>query len=231
MTRHVAVAHLVAKLARGLHELHTLKSPQGDWLGAVHRDVSPQNIIITNHGMPKLVDFGVAFSKDRKVKTKTGFIKGKLAYLSPEYLLGREWNHRVDIWSLGVVLWQLLAGRRLFHPTDTRVLMTEIMTGSIQPPSHYAPSVSPELDNLVLEAIERDPRKRLSSMAEMADRLDHIVREQSDDPEGHVRWWLETVEARMRPSGVVRRREIAQPQLFTEVTPHPQGGKLGGGHF
>src|SRR5690606_27859845 len=111
MSRHVAVAHLVAKLARGLHELHTLKSPQGIWLGAVHRDVSAQNIIITSDGRPKLVDFGVAFSKDRKLKTKTGFIKGKLAYLSPEYLLGREWNHRVDIWSLGVVLWQLLAGR------------------------------------------------------------------------------------------------------------------------
>src|SRR5262249_28073493 len=108
-------ATLIAQACAGLHYAHERRLPDGQPLGVIHRDMSPQNLVITYEGLLKIVDFGIAKATGRTTRTATGMIKGKFAYLSPEQCSHQALDRRSDLYSLGIVLWELLTGKRLFR--------------------------------------------------------------------------------------------------------------------
>src|SRR6201999_1515891 len=142
----------------------------------IHRDVSPANIIVTNTGIVKLIDFGIAKTALSSVKTQTGFIKGKFGYIAPEYITGRI-DSRVDLFAVGVIAHELLAGRRLFEGKDDFETLANIRELAGQPPSAWNPHVPADLDDIVMTGLVRDPAKRWQSAGAMQVALANIGRE------------------------------------------------------
>jgi eukaryotic-like serine/threonine-protein kinase len=155
---------LLAQAASGLHCAHEAKLPDGTALKIVHRDVSPQNLIVTFEGSLKLVDFGIAHAAVRDAKTKTGMIKGKFAYMAPEQCLGKPLDRRTDIFALGVVAHEMLTGRRLFKRKSTYETYQAIVAGGPIPrPSVVNPALDPGVDELILPALSFDPDNRYAT--------------------------------------------------------------------
>jgi serine/threonine-protein kinase len=175
MPVHLA-AGIVTQVCRGLHFAHELTDTAGRPLHLVHRDVNPANIIVTYGGEVKVIDFGVA--KTNKRETVNGTIKGKIAYMSPEHLLARGIDRRSDVFSAGVVLWELLAGRPLFARDTDPATLYAIMNDPIRPPSKFRPDVPRGLDAIVARALARTQVDRFDSADEMADALDDFLTDQ-----------------------------------------------------
>ncbi len=168
-------ARIVTDALEGLAYAHELTDYDGTPLTVVHRDVSPQNIFITYDGMVKLLDFGIAKAATHVVETQTGVIKGKYAYISPEQALGQEVDQRSDLWSMGVVLWETLTGRRLFKSVNELATLHETIQGEIKLPSAFRPELSTELDTICMRALQRDPAERYQSAQEMKDDLERYL--------------------------------------------------------
>ena len=151
---------IAMRLADGLHEAHETKDGQGNYLGVVHRDVSPQNVLISVNGHVKLIDFGIAKARNRQYHTATGSLKGKLKYMAPEQAKGSKVDRRTDIYALGIVLWEMLAMRRMFRAENDFELLEKVRNPEVVPPSRYAPEINPELDTAVLKALARDAEDR-----------------------------------------------------------------------
>jgi serine/threonine-protein kinase len=164
---------LVADAARGLHYAHEIKADDGSNANVVHRDVSPENIFVTYSGSAKVVDFGVARADDQfHERTTTGELKGKLAYMSPEQIHERRVDRRTDIWSLGVVLWEVTVGRRLFRrPTDAATVFA-ITRDPITLPSRLATDYPRDLEAIVMRALERDLTKRYQTAQDLCRALE-----------------------------------------------------------
>jgi len=156
----------------GLHAAHEAVSEGGEPLGIVHRDVSPQNILVGLDGVARILDFGVAKASQRLQTTRQGQIKGKLAYMAPEQILDGPIDRRIDVYAAGVILWEALAGRRLFHAESDVAVVHKVIHDEIAPPSRYARGVSAELDAIVLRATARDPAQRFATAHEMARALE-----------------------------------------------------------
>ncbi len=152
----------------GLHAAHEATSERGEPLGIVHRDVSPQNVLVGTDGISRLVDFGIAKAAGRLQTTREGQVKGKIAYMSPEQLQGRAVDRRSDVYSSAVVLWEILAGRRLFDGDNDMATMAHVLERKVEPPSHFSPTVPVELDGVVMRGLARNARERFSSAREMA---------------------------------------------------------------
>jgi eukaryotic-like serine/threonine-protein kinase len=168
---------IALQVADALEYAHNLCDEDGKPLGLVHRDVSPANIIISGAGVVKLIDFGLAKVASSR-STKVGILKGKLAYMAPEYTLGRL-DHRADLFALGVVLHEMLTGRALFDaPTDADVI-DQLRAMPIQPPSRWNPRVSPDVDKVVMTALQRDPSQRWQSAKAMAAALRDVARSEN----------------------------------------------------
>ncbi len=163
---------IISDALDGLAYAHELTDFDGSPLCVVHRDVSPQNIFITYNGVVKLLDFGIAKAATHVVETRTGVIKGKYAYIAPEQALAGEVDHRADIWSMGVVLWEVLTGRRLFKSVNELATLHETLQGVIKPPSAHRPEVPPGLDAIAMRALTREVKDRYQSAQEMKDELD-----------------------------------------------------------
>jgi len=181
-----ASCFVVEQTAAGLHYAHAFKDRiTGEPLNLVHRDVSPQNILISYDGNIKVIDFGIAKAATNGEATRAGVIKGKLSYLSPEQVMGEVLDGRSDIFALGIVLWELLTGRRLFvaeGDNEFQVLkMIESCNTFVKPPSTLNPEVPPELDTLVMRALARDPKKRFQTAEEMARALRKLLATQYSD--------------------------------------------------
>jgi serine/threonine-protein kinase len=163
----VAVAIAIDAL-NGLHAAHEL-ADEGRSLAVVHRDVSPANLLVGGDGVTRVLDFGIAKANDRRSQTRTGEVKGKLAYMSPEQLHGQEVDRRTDVYATAVVLWEALAGRPLFHAPNQGALSLKVSEGSVDPVSLYAAEEIPEaLDQALLKALARDPAERFATAEEMA---------------------------------------------------------------
>ncbi len=158
----------------GLHAAHEAKSAQGKPLNLVHRDVSPENVLVGVDGFTRLLDFGVARALDQYHSSIPGQVKGKLGYMSPEEVLGNEVNRRSDVFSTSVVLWQALTGRRLFDCRDVKKFTMELLHSRITPPSELSPHVPKKFDDIVLRGLERDPEDRWSSALKMADAIEAV---------------------------------------------------------
>jgi serine/threonine-protein kinase len=153
----------------------------------VHRDVSPQNIHVGTDGVPRVLDFGIAKAHERSQNTRTGELKGKIAYMAPEQLLDAHADRRTDVRAAAVVLWEALAGRPLFHGENEGRTVTRILNQSVPAPSTFAPHVSPALDQVVLKALSSNPADRYATALEMAHALDQVG---MAGPDEIARWVL-----------------------------------------
>jgi serine/threonine protein kinase len=153
-------AKIIADACEGLHAAHELKNEAGKPMGVVHRDVSPHNIFVTYDGAVKVVDFGVAKAEGRLQQTTPGALKGKFAYMSPEQIRGKDIDRRLDVWALGVCLWELLAAKRLFGKRSEGEMLQAVVHEELAPPSRAREGVPDALDRIVMRALERDVEKR-----------------------------------------------------------------------
>ena len=164
-----------SRLASALDHAHRQKDFEGRPLGLVHRDVSPQNVLISYEGDIKLCDFGIVKAVTKASKTQMGALKGKLQYMSPEQAWGRPVDARSDIFSLGSLLFEMLTGRRLFSGESEMSVLDAVREGRIQAPRDLDPRLPLEVNALVLKALARDPDDRFLTAGEMQREIDGIL--------------------------------------------------------
>ena len=165
MTPQMAV-YIAVQVADGLHAAHELKDANGRLEGLVHRDVSPQNVLLAWEGHVKLIDFGVAKARSRMQQTTRASLKGKLRYMAPEQARGKDVDRRSDTYALAIVLWEMLTMRRRFGGDNDFAVLDEVLAPEHVAPSQYNPAVSPELDAVVLKALAPAPEDRYVSAQE-----------------------------------------------------------------
>ena len=161
----------------GLHAAHELLDAHGDVVGLVHRDMSPQNVLVGVDGCTRITDFGVARANSRLNTTATGRLKGKLAYMAPEQANGDDLDRRADLFSMGTLLWELLAGRRLFKGENDVQTLHRLLVAEIPRVSTVAPDVPEALAAVSARALERDRSARFQTAAEFADAIERAVRD------------------------------------------------------
>ena len=163
------VLRIVVDALEGLHAAHEATNAEGTPLLIVHRDVSPQNIMVDSEGRARIVDFGIAKAMERpRADVDTGELLGKLAYAAPEQIAGATVDRRTDVWAIGVVLWELLAGRRIFADARPPEIAHRIVAIDAPPPSEGSASCPCALDAIVGRALQRDPEQRFGSADAMA---------------------------------------------------------------
>lgn len=174
--------HTASLLAGALDYAHRKRDFENRDLGLVHRDVSPQNVLISKEGDVKLCDFGIAKAASKASHTRAGALKGKLQYMSPEQAWGREIDHRSDIFSLGLVLFEMLTGRRVFSGDSEMSVLEQVRNPEVAPPSRYNPEIPPKVDAILLKALETDPGRRYQSAKDLQRDLDKALRKTGGAP-------------------------------------------------
>ncbi|MEO8843866.1 MAG: protein kinase [Kofleriaceae bacterium] len=169
------VAGFGVQACEGLHHAHQLKDANGDQLGVVHRDISPQNLFVTLDGIVKVLDFGIAKVQDQSVRTSTGAVKGTYCYMSPEQLRGEKVDRRADIWALGTVLWETLAQRHLFKRETEFLTFQAITSDPIPDICEIRPDVPPLVGDAIARAISRDREARYTTARALGEALAQAV--------------------------------------------------------
>jgi tetratricopeptide (TPR) repeat protein/tRNA A-37 threonylcarbamoyl transferase component Bud32 len=177
--------YIVSRICAGLDYAHKLKDFQGSPLNIIHRDISPQNIIVTYEGEVKIVDFGIAKAATHSSETKVGIIKGKLAYMSPEQAAGKSIDHRSDVFSTGILLYELVTQRRMFEGTDLDVL-DRVRKGDFVAAEVVAPALPPRIIAILRRALAHDPERRYQSCAEMLTDLEEGFSDFSVRPSAEI---------------------------------------------
>jgi serine/threonine protein kinase len=173
---------IITKAAIGLDYAHRKRNPQNNPLDIVHRDISPQNILVSYEGEVKLTDFGIAKAALTTSITKPGVLKGKVSYMSPEQARGQGLDRRSDIFSLGVVFYELLTYRKLFEGESELQILEGLRDPHIEPPSRLKPDIPIELDRIVLKALARKPQDRYQSAEEMFTQCETFLASRDDFP-------------------------------------------------
>jgi len=166
---------IASKIAAALDYAHRKHDFEGKEMGLVHRDVSPQNVLISEEGDIKLCDFGIAKAASKASHTQAGALKGKLQYMSPEQAWGRNIDRRSDIFALATVLFEMLTARKLFSGDNELSILEQVREARVVPPSQYNDEVAPEIDKIVLKALQKDPANRYQTAGEMARDIDAIL--------------------------------------------------------
>jgi serine/threonine-protein kinase len=156
----------------GLHGAHELRDDRGSFLGLVHRDVSPQNILVGIDGVSRITDFGVARAASRISATRVGQLKGKLAYMAPEQATGADIDRRADVFSAGVMVWETLAAKRLFKAETEAATLARVLNEPIPELLRVAPGANKAISQAVMRALDRNPSKRFSTSAQFAEALE-----------------------------------------------------------
>lgn len=206
--------NLAAQLCDALDHAHTKKDANGKPLGIIHRDISPANIIVSTNGVVKLIDWGLAKAQLGESDTGEHKIKGKYGYVAPEYL-GGKLSARIDLWAVGIIIYELLTSRRLFDGADDYETLQRVKNLPIPRPSIANPRVTPQLDAIVMKALERDPTYRWKSAAEMRDALREVIAQPGNDLDNkHISEWMRWVfmqQPGTAASGVSHLASIARP--------------------
>jgi eukaryotic-like serine/threonine-protein kinase len=208
----IAVA-VIAQTLHGLHAAHEAKSERGEALTIVHRDISPQNILVGRDGVTKVLDFGVAKAAGRFHTTREGNVKGKLPYMSPEQLRGLPVDRQTDVYAAAVCLWEALTARKLFKGDNEGSVLEQVLFGPIDPPSRWVPSVPPALDALVMRGLERDKAKRFATAREFALSLERVL---SPALSSDIGDWVEVVAGDVLNE---RAERIAEIESVTDSVP------------
>jgi serine/threonine-protein kinase len=167
---------IVADAAAGLHAAHTLRTATGEALHVVHRDVSPQNLLVAYEGHVKVVDFGIAYAAERLSRTEVGTLKGKIPYMSPEQAAGEPVDARSDVFALGTVLYEAVTLTRLFRQDTEMATLLAVRAADVAPPRSRNPAVPVELERIILKALARRPEDRFATALELSERLEAVLR-------------------------------------------------------
>jgi serine/threonine protein kinase len=217
------LAKILAGVCEGLHHAHTASSPAGEPLGLVHRDVSPENIIVSRDGVPKLLDFGVAKANGRLTETQAGTIKGKLRYIAPEQLSGSV-DHRADVYAVGVCLFEATTGQSPYGTAagDDLALIDSISHGRQARPSEVMADYPARLEEIVLWAMQPDPARRCPSASELHDCLERFVAQGPFLSNGRlVAAWVKELFPKLEVVGVADPGTDLRETVAEELTPSP----------
>jgi len=208
-------ASIIMQAAEGLHHAHTLVSNDGKPLNLVHRDVSPQNIFVLYDGGVKVMDFGIAKAALSQAKTRTGHLKGKVAYMSPEQVLGQPLDARSDVFALGIMLWECLTIRKLFKGNSDYTLMQSIVQEEAPSPLDFNRKIPKQLADIVRRALERDRDKRYQTAAALRADLAAYLRicKKPADTMAIRRWMQDTFAGRIK-----QKRDTIEHAQHAEVT-------------
>jgi serine/threonine-protein kinase len=169
------VTRIVSDVLSGLHAAHEATDGHGRPLAIVHRDVSPQNVMVGAEGLARVLDFGIAQAAFRSQTTREGELRAKLAYAAPEHVLDQAVDRRADVYSTAIVCWELLTLERLHSASNESALLVRVLEGVAPPPSKFRPEISRELDALLLSALSKGPAERPSSAEEFALELERVA--------------------------------------------------------
>ena len=201
-------------MLEGLHAAHEAKNEDGVPLGIVHRDVSPQNVIVGTDGVARVLDFGIAKAAERLQQTEDGSFKGKLGYMPPDVLSGAPVDRRADLWGVAVVLWEMLIGKRLFFNSESpHALVRMIVEGEVMAPGTRREGVSKDLDEVILKALSKDANDRFQTAREFALALEDAARPLSNRAIGE---WLNVL---MADELEQRAEAIEQMERATKLHP------------
>ncbi len=185
-------ATIMSSVLHGLHSAHQTKDEHGRELGIVHRDVSPQNILVGSDGTTRVLDFGVAKAAGRIQTTRDGQVKGKIAYMPPEQLSGGVVSRQSDIYAASVVLWEALTGHRLFDGETEAIVLVRAIEGKIDPPSMFNSQLDYATDGVVMRGLAREPEQRFATARDMALAIEQTIGLASPYEVGE---WVESVAA------------------------------------
>ncbi|MDF2692847.1 MAG: serine/threonine protein kinase [Labilithrix sp.] len=167
---------IIAETCAGLHAAHQLKDAGGESLGVVHRDVSPQNILLSTEGSAKVIDFGLVKAKNRTAgETGQGVVKGKIRYMAPEQVASKGVDHRADVWAAGICLYELLVGHMPYHNEDDLDVVKRLMSPDPLPPFDVA--LPPQIEKVLAKALVKDPAGRFDSCAQMRRAIESAIHE------------------------------------------------------
>ena len=175
------ILYIMSRICAGLDYSHNLKDLQGKPLNIIHRDINPQNILMTYEGQIKIIDFGIAKAASHNNQTRENLIKGKLAYMSPEQANGQQIDHRSDIFSTGIILYELLAARRMFTG-ETMHVLSLVREAQYDPPEEVIPDLPTKLNSILRRALEKDPDDRYQNAGEMLADIEEFMFELSLRP-------------------------------------------------
>ena len=187
---------VISDAAAGLDAAHHARSPSGRKLALIHRDVSPQNVLVGFNGSVKIIDFGVAKATGKLSQTTAGQIKGKHAYMSPEQAKGESLDHRSDVFGLGTVFYELLTGLRLFKRESELATLKAVVSTKIAPPSEVAPGIPKALDAVVLKALARNRDERFATAGDMQLAIeDFLFKQQQPSTTAHLAAFMREIYA------------------------------------
>src|SRR5262245_23778176 len=215
---------VVMQVCEGLDYAHNKRDPQGRELNLVHRDVSPQNVLIGYDGEIKLVDFGIAKAAGKASKTQAGILKGKFGYMSPEQVRGLPVDRRSDIFSLGIVLYELLTGERLFVGESDFSTLGKVRNVEILPPSSFNKKVPAELERIVLKALAKDVEDRYQNAIDLHDDLQAFLYSVGEfySRKDLAAWMKKTFAVELEEENA----KLEEYRQFDEPTPAPPSGLM-----
>ena len=212
---------IIIDALHGLHAAHEVTDESGQPLGVVHRDISPQNLLVGVDGVTRIADFGIAKAAGRSYQTRDGTIKGKLAYMAPEQIERGELTRATDVFAISIVLWELVTGRQLFDGSTDAEVMHRVLTCEIPAASSLSPGVPAEYDRILRRGLSRDPSQRFHSAREMALELEAVSTPLRASDTGawveRIAW--DTLQRRSHLISKIERSSIEEDPAFAATKP------------